>query len=54
MFQNIWTEMDGKIGEAECSRMSVFAINSIISPEGLCPMLLVYVYELYGSTNAPR
>lgn len=40
-FEKIWEESGGKIGEADCLKMEVFAVNSTVGPEGLYPMLFL-------------
>ena len=37
------TLQKGDTSDAECLQMAVYAANATIGPEGLCPMLLVFV-----------
>lgn len=41
-FEKIRRDLGRDVADHECLRMAVFAVNSTIGPEGLCPILLVF------------
>lgn len=40
--KKIRASLDRSTSDAECLQMNTYAMNSIIGPEGLCPMMLVF------------